>query len=120
MRSASERIADMLEAIDAIERHLPSDRGKLEEDELLASWFVRHLQILGEAARALPGDVRQLGSEIEWGRIIGMRNVLVHGYFDIDVDIVWEAVTRDVPRLKEQLLLLQREVEANEEPGDAV
>ncbi len=44
--------------------------------------------------------MRTLAPEIPWSNIIGMRNILVHGYFDIDTDIVWEAATRDVPNLK--------------------
>ena len=67
---------------------------------MLQSWFLRHLQIIGEAARALPEDVRGLATEIPWSNIIGMRNILVHGYFDIDTDIVWDAATRDVPASK--------------------
>ncbi len=67
---------------------------------MLQNWFLRHLQIIGEAARTLPEDVRVLAPEIPWPNIIGMRNILVHGYFDIDTDIVWEAATRDVPAIK--------------------
>ncbi len=89
----------MLEAIAAIERYLHRGKAAFEEDELLQGWFVRNLQILGEAARALPEDVRTLASDIEWARIIGMRNVLVHGYFDIDTEIVWNAASRDAPAL---------------------
>jgi uncharacterized protein with HEPN domain len=63
-------------------------------------WFLRHLQIIGEASRGLPEDVRALAPEIPWSNIIGMRNILAHGYFDIDTDIVWEAATRGVPNLK--------------------
>ena len=58
------------------------------------------MQIIGEAARALPEDVRAIASEIPWSNIVGMRNILVHGYFDIDTDIVWNAATRDVPAIK--------------------
>ena len=65
---------------------------------MLQSWFLRHLQIIGEAARALPEDVRALAPEIPWSSIIGIRNILVHGYFD--TDIVWEAATRDVPAIE--------------------
>ena len=63
-------------------------------------WFLRHLQIIGEAARTLPGDVQALSLDIPWSKIVGMRNILVHGYFDIDTDIVWDAATRDVPAIK--------------------
>lgn len=114
MRDPKERVQDILEAIAAIERYADRDRAAFERDELLQSWFVRHLQIIGEAARALPEEVRALAPEIPWPKIIGMRNVLVHGYFEIDSDIVWEAAGRDVPRLKpalERLLQTLREEE---------
>jgi uncharacterized protein with HEPN domain len=109
VRDPRERLRDMLEAIAAIERHLHRGKADFERDELLQGWFVRNLQIIGEAARTLPEEVRALAPEIEWPKIIGMRNVLVHGYFDIDTDIVWTAASRDAPALKpgiEQLLRL--------------
>jgi uncharacterized protein with HEPN domain len=93
-------VLDIMDAIAAIERHPGRDKAAFERDELLQVWFLLHLQIIGEAARALPGEVRALDPEIPWSEIIGMRNILVHGYFDIDTDIVWEAATRDVPAIK--------------------
>lgn len=70
---------------------------------------MRNLQIIGEAARALPEDVRDLAPEVEWTRIVGMRNVLVHGYFAIDAAIVWEAASRDVLELRRPIgILLSR------------
>jgi uncharacterized protein with HEPN domain len=81
---------------------------------LLQNWFLRHLQIIGEASRALPEEVRALAPEIPWSNIIGMRNILVHGYFEIDTDIVWNAATRDVPALKPAMeRLLERLEEQN-------
>ena len=100
MRDPKERVLDILDAIAAIERYSDRDREGFERDELLQVWFLRHLQIIGEAARGLPDDVRTLAPEISWSQIIGMRNILVHGYFDIDTDIVWEAATSDVPVIK--------------------
>ena len=111
MRDPEERLRDMLEANAAIERHLHRGKADFQHDELLQGWFVRNLQIIGEAARALPDDVRALAPEIEWLRIIGMRNVLVHGYFDIDTDIVWEAASRDAPALKPRIEKLLRRLE---------
>jgi uncharacterized protein with HEPN domain len=114
VRDPKERLRDMLEAIAAIERHLYHGRAAFEQDELLQGWFVRNLQIIGEAARALPEDVRALTPEIEWPRIVGMRNVLVHGYFDIDADIVWEAASREAlalrPRIEDLLRRLEGQV----------
>lgn len=100
----------MLDAIAAIERHLDRDRASFEQDELLQVWFLRHLQILGEAARGLPEDVRALAPDIPWPNIVGMRNVLVHGYFEIDADIVWDTATRDVPALRPSLQRLLRDL----------
>ncbi|HSV73789.1 MAG TPA: HepT-like ribonuclease domain-containing protein [Chthonomonadales bacterium] len=109
MRDPNERLRDILEAIAAIERHLHRGKAAFERDELLQGWFVRNLQIIGEAARALPEGVRALAPEVEWPKIVGMRNVLAHGYFDIDADIVWAAANRDALALKPRIQqLLQR------------
>ena len=69
----------------------------------MQSWIVRHLQIVGEVARALPESVRARAPEVPWAKIIGMRHILVHDYFGIDTDIVWDVVERDLPVLKQQL-----------------
>ena len=80
MRDPSERVLDILDAIvAAIERYSGRDEVSIERDELLQVWFLRHLQIIGEAARGLPDDVRTLAPDVSWSEIIGMRNILVHG-----------------------------------------
>jgi uncharacterized protein with HEPN domain len=104
-------VLDILDAIAAIERHPGQDKAAFERDELLQVWFLRHLQIIGEAARTLPEDVRALAPELPWSQIVGMRNILVHGYFDIDTDIVWDAATRDVPAIKPAVERLLRILE---------
>lgn len=111
MRDPKERLRDILEAIAAIERYLDCDKATFEKDELLQTWFLRHLQIIGEAARGLPEEVRALAPDIPWPKIIGMRNVLVHGYFEIDTEIVWEAASRDVPALKPAVERLLQKLE---------
>lgn len=69
------------------------------------------MQIIGEAARALPEDIRKMAPDIPWPKIIGMRNILVHGYFEIDTDTVWDAVREDVPALKPAVGQLLEELE---------
>lgn len=103
MRNPSERLRDILEAIDRIERYAARGAGAFEKDELVQSWVVRHLQIIGEAARALPPDVRERFPEIPWPQIIGMRHILVHDYFEIDSQVVWDVVIRNLPELKSQV-----------------
>ncbi len=64
MRDSRERLLDILDAVAAIERHSGRDKAAFERDELLQVWFLRHLQIVGEAVRTLPEDVRALAPEI--------------------------------------------------------
>lgn len=114
MRDPGERLRDILEAIAAIERYRDRTKAAFEQDELLQVWFLHHLQIIGEAARALSEDVRARAPGIPWHKIVGMRNVLVHGYFHIDTDIVWETATRDLPALKPGIERLLRALEEPE------
>jgi uncharacterized protein with HEPN domain len=100
MRDPKERRHDILEAIANIERYAARGRQAFASDELIQNWFVRHLQIIGEAAYALPKELRDQRPDIPWTEIIGMRHILVHDYFVIDIDIVWDAVERDLPSLK--------------------
>lgn len=103
MRDARERLQDIIEAIDRIERYVLRGREAFEKDELIQNWFIRHLQIIGEAARGLPQDVRDRTSQVPWSKIIGMRHILVHGYFRIDTDVVWQVAARDLLQLKPQI-----------------
>ncbi len=111
MRDPKERLRDILEAIAVIERCRDCERSAFEQDEMLQVWFLRHLQIIGEAARRLPEEIRHLAPDIPWHKIIGMRNVLVHGYFAIDLDVVWNAVQQDVPLLKTAVEALLKKLE---------
>jgi uncharacterized protein with HEPN domain len=70
------------------------EREDLESDEMLSLAVVRLLEILGEASRNLPADVRERNPQIPWTAIAGTRNRLIHGYFDVDLDIVWAIVTK--------------------------
>jgi uncharacterized protein with HEPN domain len=103
VRDDSERILDMLEAIERIERHAGKGRQAFESDELIQTWVVHHLEIMGEAASKLSQEVRETCPEIPWSQIIAMRNVLAHEYFGIDPVEVWQVVDRDLPVLKQEL-----------------
>ena len=100
MRSDQERLLDILEAIQRIERRSPDDKHSLEADELIQTWVLHHLRILGEAVRALSADFRDAHPDLPWSGIIGMRNILVHHYFEIDTDAVWSVLKNDLPALK--------------------
>lgn len=65
--------------------------------------MVHHLEILGEACRSLSTSLRSGHPEVPWAAIVGMRNVLVHDYFGIDLGEVWSTVEKDLPVLRAQL-----------------
>jgi len=100
MRDDRERLLDIQEAIVRIERYAELGRDAFEQDELIQNWMISHLQIIGEACRALSEDVRGRYPEVPWRAIMGMRNILVHQYFAIDANAVWVALERDLPNLR--------------------
>lgn len=106
MRDDREKLLDILEACDRCARYVAYGRERFEQDELVQTWFIQNLQIIGEASRSLSQETRDLSPEVQWKQIIGMRNILAHTYFDIDLDIVWTAVSVNSPTLKIQITQL--------------
>jgi len=92
------RLLHMIEAGESIARFLVGrDRGALDSDEMLLLAVVRALQIFGEAASQLSEQARTAAPNVPWKAIIGMRNRIVHAYWDINV--VWKAAAEEVPAL---------------------
>jgi len=109
VRDPEERLRDILEAIANIERYALRGREAFENDELIQNWFVRHLQIIGEAARALPQETRDRAPDVPWSKIVGMRHIVVHDYFAVDTEIVWDVIERDLPDLRRKVEGILRE-----------
>jgi uncharacterized protein with HEPN domain len=103
VRRDDQRLRDILESIERIERFATRGRDVFDAEELLQVWVVHHLQIIGEAARALSEPLRKKYSQVPWSVIVGMRHILVHDYFGVDLDQVWTVVERDLPRLRTQV-----------------
>lgn len=74
-------------------------RADLDNNKLLNLSPVRLLEIVGEAATRMPPEDRARYPKIPWTQIVGMRNRLIHGYDAVDLDVVWEIISQDVPRL---------------------
>jgi uncharacterized protein with HEPN domain len=103
MRSERAYLLDILDAIRDIERYRPESRAAFDEDERTQVWMVNRLQIVGEASRKLSDEFRSRHDSVPWRAIIGMRHHLVHGYFVVDPDVVWSAITERVPELERQV-----------------
>ena len=105
-RSAADRVADILAAIARCQRYVElldelgqdPDLGAMAEDAIM-----RNLQIIGEAANALPPDVTEAAQAVPWPQIRGFRNILVHQYFGVDLDIVRDVVQHHLPSLADAL-----------------
>ena len=101
MRSDALYLADILDAIEAIERFVTGfDEARFLADELVQSAVLQKLSIIGEAAAKLSDATRDRLPEIPWKEIIGFRNIAVHAYFSVDWRIVLVTVADDLPMLK--------------------
>ena len=78
-------------------------RKDLDGDRMLSLAMVRLLEIVGEAARGISGEFREAHPNVAWKKMSGMRDRLIHGYFDVNLDVVWETATADLPPLIVQL-----------------
>ncbi len=103
MRNDRDWLLDILEAIDKIEKYASRGEDKFFEEELIQIWIIHYLQIAGEAANQLSDSLKKSRTDIPWKGIIGMRNVLIHQYFGLDVDEIWDTVSTDLPVLKARI-----------------
>jgi uncharacterized protein with HEPN domain len=100
MRDDQLRLRDILEAIERIDRYANINHEEFEQNELIQTWMVYHLQIIGEAAAQLSEDFCVQHPNVPWRAMAAMRNIIVHAYFRVDLDEVWLVIQNDLPGLK--------------------
>ena len=83
-----------------------SNRSESEADRRMQFAVVRALEIVGEAAKMIPDEIRAMAPNIPWKQITAMRDKLIHHYFGVDLEIVWLSVTKDVPVLVDEFTVL--------------
>jgi uncharacterized protein with HEPN domain len=91
------RLTHMLQSAKAILSFVKGKRQSSLNNRLLLSAVIREFEIIGEAARMVSERTKQKFSKIPWPQLIGMRNRLIHAYFDIDHDLVWKTIKNDLP-----------------------
>ena len=100
MRDDTAWLLDICDAIDSIEEQATRGRTAFDTDRMVQVWMVHHIQVIGEAANGLSEPLRARYPQVPWADVVGMRNVLVHHYFGIDLDEVWDTISHDLPSLK--------------------
>ena len=109
------RLLHMADAVDSALQFLHGrERAQLEDDRMLVFALVRAVEIVGEAASKVSAEGRAELPQIPWNGMVGMRNRLVHAYFDVDLDILWNTATQALPELRGHLA---RALSSNAEPG---
>jgi len=86
-------LRDILDAIESIRTYTQGlDRGGFHQDRLRQDAVIRNLEIIEEAAKQLPAELKRPGTDVEWRKIAGLRDILIHQYFGVDADVVWDVV----------------------------
>lgn len=107
---------DVLEGAERVRTYTAGlSLASFREDPRTVDAVVRNLEIIGEAVKNLPDDVRARHPEVAWKRIAGLRDLLIHQYFGIDYEIIWDVVTTKLPVLEDQV----RRILAAEAPSDS-
>jgi len=115
MKSDTVFLHHILDAMNSVEQYLAGisyDRSL--QDALLQDGVVRQMEIIGEAARNVSKDLQNAHPELPWGKMIGIRNILIHAYFRVDLLIVRDTTQSDLPRLKQQVEQLLEEMGEND------
>lgn len=101
-------LEDIMLAIQKIGRYISGvDHDAFVADDLIIDGVARNLEIIGEATRKLPEEYRRAHPQIPWTQIGGLRNRIVHDYFGLDLEIIWEIIQHDLPELEKQIKALQ-------------
>jgi len=109
-------IKDIIAAMESIEGFVEGmSFEELMQDDKTASAVIRKFEIVGEATKCLPDELKEEHPEIQWKRMAGMRDRLIHAYFGVDYKLVWEAIKAEVPSMKLKLQEILTELEVKGE-----
>lgn len=112
-RNINVYLTDILESIDKIEQYTNNiDLDNFRHDIKTQDAVVRNLEIIGEAVKYIPDDIRKQYPDIAWRPAAAMRNFLIHNYPEVDVDAVWETVFNDLPSFKKGIKEVQDKLKA--------
>ena len=111
MRTDRLLLEDILAAINQIEQYVRLGQSNFLKKQLIQDGIIYRIIVIGEAAGNLSFQRQVHSEEVDWGAIVGMRNILVHEYFRVDLDLVWLVVENHLPVLKTQIEKMLEELE---------
>lgn len=101
MREPELYLRDIKEAIEKIKKYTKDiNFEQFSTDDEKIDAVVRNLEIIGEAVKHIPKNIKQKHKSINWEDIVGMRNIITHEYFGVDLEIIWKTITEKLPKLK--------------------
>lgn len=99
------KVQDIIDFIDKIENYTENvDLQKFKENSIIVDAVLRNLEIIGEASSQLPESIRKIYPEIPWKQMKGLRNILIHEYFGVNLETIWFTLKNQLPLLKIQLV----------------
>jgi len=102
----------ILDSINLIEEYI---KGKSKSDfvksKQLQDSVIRRIQIIGEAIKNIPNDIKNNYNQIPWEEITGMRDILIHQYFGVDLGLTWQVIEKDLPKLKRQIFDIRKRMD---------
>lgn len=97
----------ILQAIDRIARYTSEGEDAFLDDTMIQDAVIRNLEVIGEAVKNLSSETRSMHDDIPWRRMAGMRDRVIHGYFHVNLRLVWNVVETDLPRLRNRIKLVK-------------